>query len=47
LLDELSFHTGDSIDALNNVVFTLGVETRFGLGSRRSYWPWNPSRAFY
>jgi Outer membrane protein beta-barrel domain len=38
--DNLCFGDG-SLDTMNNISFTAGLEYHFG-GHRRNYWPWNP-----
>lgn len=45
-IDNLSFDGGSQIDTMNNFQFTTGLEARFGFGPSRSYYPWNPSRAY-
>jgi hypothetical protein len=46
LTDNLSFATGQNISTMSNYSITGGVEARWGVGARKSYWPWNPSRTF-
>ena len=46
LLDNVAYASGDA-DVMHNVSFTAGLEYRFGAKSRRSYWPWNPSRSWW
>lgn len=43
LTDNVSFASG-SQNTLNNFSIAAGIEARFGGGSRRNYWPWNPGR---
>lgn len=41
VLDNLTFAHGGQ-DSMNNFSLTAGLEWRYGGGSRRNYWPWNP-----
>lgn len=43
LVDYYSFDTGAQ-DSMNNLMLSAGFEGRFGGGSRKNYWPWNPGR---
>lgn len=45
-LDNYSFASGLQSD-LHNLSFTAGLETRFGGGFRRNYYPWNPGRDWW
>jgi hypothetical protein len=45
LLDNVSFAGGD-VDVMHNVSVTAGLEYRFGGRSKKTYWPWNPSRTW-
>jgi hypothetical protein len=45
LTDNLAFG-GDSLDTMHNLSLSSGVEVHFG-GSRRSYFPWNPSASLW
>jgi len=47
VIDNLSFDGGRQSDTMHNISITAGLEARFGFGPRRSYYPWNPSRAWY
>ncbi|NQU24383.1 MAG: hypothetical protein HQ567_24130 [Candidatus Nealsonbacteria bacterium] len=44
--DNIAFGDPGEIGTLHSVCFTGGVEIRFG-GSRKAYWPWNPSRRYW
>lgn len=46
VLDNFSFGSGIQ-DAMHNLSATAGFEVRYGGGTRRSYWPWNPSRSWW
>jgi outer membrane protein with beta-barrel domain len=46
LLDNLSFQSGQNVATMHNISLTAGLEARFGIGPRRSYWPWNPTRSY-
>lgn len=46
VLDNFSFGSGIQ-SPMNNLSVTAGFEYRFGGGTRRSYWPWNPSRSWW
>ncbi|HEX4148414.1 MAG TPA: outer membrane beta-barrel protein [Pirellulales bacterium] len=46
LLDNLTFASGGGINTMNNISITGTLEAHFGIGPKRSYWPWNPSRNF-
>jgi len=41
--DNIAFGSNSSMGVSHNFSLTGGVEVRFG-GTRKSYWPWNPSR---
>jgi hypothetical protein len=41
LIDNYTFASGQQ-EAMHNLSITAGLEARFGGGSRRNYWPWNP-----
>jgi len=41
LTDHYTFATGAQ-NTMHNLSLTAGLEARFGGGSRRNYWPWNP-----
>jgi hypothetical protein len=43
LTDNVSFASGRQ-EGLHNLSLTAGFEARFGGGTRRNYWPWNPGR---
>jgi len=43
VMDNFAFGTG-LLDDMHNLSFTAGLETRFGGGNRKSYWPWKPDR---
>lgn len=45
--DALSLDGGRQADVMHNLLITGSIEARFGFGPRRSYYPWNPSRAWY
>lgn len=45
LLDDIALST-DHLQTQQNLSLTAGVELRFG-GSRKVYWPWDPSRSFW
>jgi hypothetical protein len=47
LIEHLALDAGRQSDLMNNLLVTAGVEARLGGGPRRSYYPWNPSRAWY
>jgi hypothetical protein len=47
LLDNLTLNSGEMVHTMNNITLTAGVEAHLGLGRRRSYWPWNPSKAWF
>jgi hypothetical protein len=42
--DNIAF--GRSFDAVHDISLTGGVEILFG-GTRKAYWPWNPSRYYW
>ncbi len=44
IMDNVAFSAGNGLDDLNNFSFTGGLELHFGGATRRSYWPWNPSK---
>lgn len=46
-LDNLAFGSGSGLNNLNNLSLTAGFELRLGGATRRSYWPWNPSRQWW
>jgi len=41
--DNFSLGTG-LLEDMHNFSFTAGLETRFGGGMRKNYWPWKPDR---
>jgi hypothetical protein len=41
--DNVAFTGGKGLNTMHELSLVGGMEIRFG-GSRRSYWPWNPSR---
>ncbi|MGC4005000.1 MAG: outer membrane beta-barrel protein [Pirellulales bacterium] len=43
--DNIIFGGTASFETQNQLSFTTGLELRFG-GTRRSYWPWNPSNRY-
>ncbi|MEX2139736.1 MAG: outer membrane beta-barrel protein [Pirellulales bacterium] len=43
LLDNVAFGGKAGFETMNNLSLTAGLEFRFG-GTRKSYFPWNPSR---
>lgn len=43
LVDYYSFDTGAQ-SSMHNLMLSAGFEGRFGGGSRKNYWPWNPGR---
>ena len=43
LLDNIALPSGSGLETMHNISLTAGLEFRLG-GSRRSYWPWEPSR---
>ena len=43
VLDHLTFATGPQ-NMMHNITVSAGFESRFGGGSRKNYWPWNPGR---
>jgi hypothetical protein len=43
LIDHFSFDTGAQ-QSMHNLTISAGFEGRFGGGSRKNYWPWNPGR---
>jgi hypothetical protein len=43
LMDNFAFGTG-LLNDMHNLSFTAGLETRFGGGNRKSYYPWKPDR---
>jgi hypothetical protein len=45
--DNLTFASGGGINAMNNVSILGSIEAHFGIGAKRSYWPWNPARRFH
>jgi hypothetical protein len=46
VIDNFSLSSAAGVGAMNNISITAGVEAHFGMGPRRSYWPWNPTRSF-
>jgi hypothetical protein len=46
LIDNLSLRSGSGLATMQNISLTAGLEAHFGIGPRRSYWPWNPTRSF-
>jgi hypothetical protein len=44
IMDNVAFSAGNGLEDLNNFSFTGGLELHFGGATRRSYWPWNPSK---
>ena len=47
VLDNFTFASGGGINAMNNVSVLATIEAHFGIGPKRSYWPWNPSRSYH
>jgi hypothetical protein len=45
--DNLTFSGSGGLRTLNNLEATGGIEIHFGGGTRRSYWPWNPSHHWW
>ena len=45
--DNLTFSGAGGLRTLNNIEATGGIEIHFGGGTRRSYWPWNPSHHWW
>lgn len=45
--DNLTFSGAGGLRTLNNIEVVGGVEFHFGGGTRRTYWPWNPSRHWW
>ncbi|MGH7134570.1 MAG: outer membrane beta-barrel protein [Pirellulales bacterium] len=45
--DNLTFSGAGGLRTLNNIEAVGGIEIHFGGGTRRSYWPWNPSRHWW
>lgn len=43
LIDYYAFDTGAQ-SGMHNLMLSAGFEGRFGGGSRKNYWPWNPGR---
>jgi hypothetical protein len=43
LTDNIAFASSQQ-DTMHNFSVTAGIEARFGGGTRRNYWPWNPGR---
>jgi hypothetical protein len=43
VMDNFAFGTG-LLDDMHNISITAGLETRFGGGNRKSYYPWKPDR---
>ena len=41
--DDFAMGTG-RLEDMHNLSFTAGLETRFGGGNRKNYWPWKPDR---
>jgi len=46
LTDNLTFASGNQMSMMNSISLTGGVEVRYGAGPKRSYWPWNSSKAY-
>ena len=44
VLDNLVFDQGSQLDTMHNLSITAGLEARWGVGPRKSYYPWNPGR---
>ena len=44
--DNIAFGNRGDVGTVHSVTITSGVEIRFG-GSRKAYWPWNPSRHYW
>lgn len=44
--DNLTFASGENVSQMNNISVTGSIEARFGIGPRKSYWPWNPTRSY-
>ncbi len=47
LIENIVLDGGRQSDTMNNLLIAASIEARLGFGPRRSYYPWNPSRAWY
>lgn len=45
--DNVTYGASNGMGLMHNVALTCNIEWHFGGGSRRSYWPWNPSRMWW
>lgn len=45
--DNLTFSGAGGASTLNNIEVVGGIEFHFGSGTRRTYWPWNPTRNWW
>lgn len=45
--DNFTFASGGGLSAMNNISILGSLEAHFAIGPKRSYWPWNPARAYH